>query len=313
MDAWGGGQHVTLPSGPVWVTWSRSSRGAGRPTLVLLHGAGQSSLSWSTTVAALRCEADVVAYDAHAHGLSAGNATCEALSKEALVGDCEALLALLRAGTLPGGVGAGREVVLAGHSMGGAVATWVAQRVAVRGLFVMDVVEGPALAGLAQTRAMLEARPVGFASTEAAVEWSLASGALHHRPSAQCSLPGQLRAASPAERAATGHALRWRTDVVACFAAWPGWFQGLSQAFCDLPLHNKVLLLAGADTMDKTLIVGQMQGRFKLIVLHELCVGHFVHEDAPQRTAAALALCLQRAAADPLAPLAAKGAAGAPR
>ena len=39
----------------------------------------------------------------------------------------------------------------------------------------------------------------------------------------------------------------------------------------------KLLLLAGTDRLDKDLLVGQMQGKFQLVVLP--AVGHVVQED----------------------------------
>lgn len=43
-------------------------------------------------------------------------------------------------------------------------------------------------------------------------------------------------------------------------------------------------MLAGTDRLDRELMIGQMQGKYQLVVLPE--VGHFLHEDAPVKTAA---------------------------
>ena len=45
----------------------------------------------------------------------------------------------------------------------------------------------------------------------------------------------------------------------------------------------KLLVLAGADRLDRELMIGQMQGKFQLVVIPE--AGHFVQEDVPERTA----------------------------
>ena len=44
------------------------------------------------------------------------------------------------------------------------------------GLVVIDVVEGTALSSLPHMQAVLRARPPGFATLEAAVEWAVSSG-----------------------------------------------------------------------------------------------------------------------------------------
>lgn len=77
---------------------------------------------------------------------------------------------------------------------------------------------------------------------------------------------------------------RWRTDLGATQPFWEGWFVGLSRKFLSAS-GGKLLILAGTDRLDKELMIGQMQGKYQLIVMPE--VGHFVHEDAPEKTAAA--------------------------
>lgn len=47
-------------------------------------------------------------------------------------------------------------------------------------------------------------------------------------------------------------------------------------------------MLAGTDRLDRELMIGQMQGKYQLLVLPE--VGHFVHEDAPEKCASAVSL-----------------------
>lgn len=47
-----------------------------------------------------------------------------------------------------------------------------------------------------------------------------------------------------------------------------------------------MLILAGTDRLDKTLMIGQMQGKFQLEVLPD--VGHMLHEDNPEKIAGLL-------------------------
>lgn len=83
----------------------------------------------------------------------------------------------------------------------------------------------------------------------------------------------------------------WRIDLSKSEVFWPGWFEGLSQKFLDL-YAPKLLLLAGIDNLDRTLTVGQMQGKFQMQVLSRC--GHAVHEDKPHEVAEVIASYLIR-------------------
>lgn len=74
----------------------------------------------------------------------------------------------------------------------------------------------------------------------------------------------------------------WRIDLSKSEQYWSGWFENLSQKFLDLRVP-KLLLLASIDGLDRTLTVGQMQGKFQLQVLARC--GHAVHEDRPHEVA----------------------------
>ncbi|GAB0097466.1 Protein phosphatase methylesterase 1 [Sergentomyia squamirostris] len=78
----------------------------------------------------------------------------------------------------------------------------------------------------------------------------------------------------------------WRIDLSKSEKFWAGWFEGLSQKFLDLPVA-KLLLLASIDGLDRTLTVGQMQGKFQMQVLARC--GHAVHEDRPSEVAEVIA------------------------
>lgn len=56
----------------------------------------------------------------------------------------------------------------------------------------------------------------------------------------------------------------------------------MSSSFLTLPAA-KLLVLAGTDRLDKDLMVGQMQGKFQLVVLP--AAGHVVQEDLPDHVA----------------------------
>lgn len=84
------------------------------------------------------------------------------------------------------------------------------------------------------------------------------------------------------EAAPTTKNFKWRIDLQNTEKYWPGWFEGLSELFLNLPVP-KLLLLASIDGLDRTLTVGQMQGKFQMQVLARC--GHAVHEDRPHEVA----------------------------
>ena len=54
-----------------------------------------------------------------------------------------------------------------------------------------------------------------------------------------------------------------------------GWFKGLSSSFLSVRAA-RLLVLAGTDRLDKELMIGQMQGKFQLVVVPD--TGHMIHE-----------------------------------
>lgn len=72
---------------------------------------------------------------------------------------------------------------------------------------------------------------------------------------------------------------------------WSGWFKDLSAKFLDIRVP-KLLLLASIDGLDRTLTVGQMQGKFQMQVLARC--GHVVHEDRPHEVAEVIASYMVR-------------------
>lgn len=63
-------------------------------------------------------------------------------------------------------------IILIGHSMGGAVAVEAAYLIpAVKGVCVIDVVEGTALESLSSMQSILRGRPSSFKSIEQAILW----------------------------------------------------------------------------------------------------------------------------------------------
>jgi len=173
-------------------------------------------------------------------------------------------------------------IILVGHSMGGAIATHVcaSERVAgVDGLVVIDVVEGTAMASLKTMPLYIAKLPTSFPSPEKAIQWSVKSNATRRKKSARVSVPP--RVVYNEER---GEWL-WRTDLKKSEVYWEEWYAGLSNKFLACK-GRKVLLLAGTDRLDTALTIGQMQGKFRLVVLPDC--RHCLQEDDPKYTAQVL-------------------------
>lgn len=88
------------------------------------------------------------------------------------------------------------------------------------------------------------------------------TGVCRSSEAASISLPSQLRK----ELAVTRERYVWRTDLASSAPYWKGWYLGLSQLFLSVKAP-KILMLAGSDRLDKTLTIGQMQGKFQMSLL----------------------------------------------
>ena len=190
------------------------------------------------------------------------------------------------------------------------------------GVAVLDVVEGTAMEALPGMKTIVEAQPKGFKSVEEAIRWHVEGNTIQNRESARRSVlplvvpnPNYEPAAkgengierdnedeeetmeemqddndgvhpdSKQSTSATQHAYLWRADLLSSAPYWSGWFESLSSRFLSVRCA-RLLLLAGTDRLDKDLMIGQMQGKYQLVVYQD--VGHCLQEDAPARTAQTL-------------------------
>ncbi|GAU98461.1 hypothetical protein RvY_09604 [Ramazzottius varieornatus] len=298
-------------------------KGAEGPILLMVHGAGFSGLSWAlftnamTSLLICRC----IAVDLRGHGDTITD-NDEDLSAEILSTDlADVAQFYLSDSTAP-------SIVLIGHSLGGAVCVHAASRGLIpglAGLVVIDVVEGTALESLSMMESLVRGRPSTFPSVENAIEWSFRTGHIKNPESARVSMVGQLKpmmetsddaksqpdirqtinttetimeddseqADSQVSSAAArpGTRLGWRIDLLKTQPFWQGWFTGLSEMFLSCPVP-KLLILAGMDRLDKDLSIGQMQGKFQMVVLPKS--GHAVQEDQPVKVAETLASFMLR-------------------
>ncbi|KAK1552382.1 hypothetical protein Q3G72_015729 [Acer saccharum] len=166
-------------------------------------------------------------------------------------------------------------IVLVGHSMGGSVAVHVAAKKTLRslaGLVVVDVVEGTAMASLIHMQKILSSRMQHFSSIEKAIEWNVKGGSLRNVDSARISIPSTLKF----DESKNCYVYRSRLEETDQY--WKGWYEGLSEKFLSSPVP-KLLLLAGTDRLDRSLTIGQMQGKFQMVVVRH--TGHAIQEDVP--------------------------------
>ncbi|PIV99216.1 MAG: hypothetical protein CO108_27695 [Deltaproteobacteria bacterium CG_4_9_14_3_um_filter_63_12] len=102
--------ELSLNGGRVWYRLGSEPLLPDRPTLVFVHGAGASSLTWLYQLRALRQSMNCVSIDLPGHGKSDECAKCASIADYAeRLAEILALLGL-------------EDVVLVGHSMGAAVA-----------------------------------------------------------------------------------------------------------------------------------------------------------------------------------------------
>lgn len=160
------------------------------PVLFLLHGGGFSALTWSLfsveLTSIIHCQ--VVAIDLRGHGDTVATDEQD-LSANTLATDVGRLYKKMYEGEVP------PNILLVGHSMGGAIAVHIANMRLIDtliGVTVIDVVEGTAMEALASMQSFLRSRPTHFKSVQQAIEWSVRSGQIRNLDSARVSMPGQI-------------------------------------------------------------------------------------------------------------------------
>ncbi|KAJ0641194.1 putative protein phosphatase methylesterase-1 [Helianthus annuus] len=108
------------------------------------------------------------------------------------------------------------------------------------------------------------------------IEWNVRSGSLRNIESARISIPGTVKYDDSQK------CYRHRARLEETEQYWRGWYEGLSEKFLSSPVP-KLLLLAGTDRLDRALTIGQMQGKFQMVVVRH--TGHAIQEDVPDEFA----------------------------
>ncbi len=155
---------------------------ADAPTVVLLHGGGQTRHSWSGTSAVLAgLGYRVLNYDARGHGDSDWSAS-GAYTLDDRVGDLRAV------------IGDARPVALVGASLGGATSLHaVAGGLDAAAIVLVDIVPQPEPEGIARIVNFMRAHTNGFATLDEAVEAVAAYNPARKRPRDPSGLMKNLR------------------------------------------------------------------------------------------------------------------------
>ncbi|PWA99187.1 esterase/lipase/thioesterase family protein [Artemisia annua] len=260
---------VSIPdSNDVFHVYTAGNEG---PVVFCLHGGGYSGLSFAISARVIKEKARVVAMDLRGHGKSSTENEVD-MSIETLCNDVQAVVKTMYGDSPP-------AIVLVGHSMGGSVAVHLAAKKmlpSLAGLVVVDVVEGTAMASLMHMQKILSNRMQYFPSIEKAIEWNVRGGSLRNIESARISIPGTVTFDDSQQ------CYRHRARLEETEQYWRGWYEGLSEKFLSSPVP-KLLLLAGTDRLDRALTIGQMQGKFQMIVVRH--TGHAIQEDVPDEFA----------------------------
>lgn len=179
------------------------------------------------------------------------------------------------------------DILLLGHSMGGTLMAKYANdkqkpaNFAIRGLIVVDAVEGYAKQSLTSMHSLLSIWPTSFRTEQDAVSWHLKKGhLLRNERSAAISVPPLFVEDSKTKL------LHWKLDLSRTSSNWDNWFANLDDYFVSAPAA-RLLILAGVGRLDTALTKAQMQGKFQLVVVNE--AGHFIQEDTPAKCAEAVA------------------------
>ncbi|KAH8700676.1 putative ribosomal protein/carboxylic ester hydrolase [Talaromyces proteolyticus] len=259
------------------------------PLFVTHHGAGSSGLSFAACATEIRKilpDAGILSFDARHHGSttvqsSSGEAKAPNYKLDTLSRD---VVFVVRETQVKMGWQELPDIVLVGHSLGGAVITDVAKNgklgSKVLAYAVLDVVEGSAMDALQSMDTYLSTRPTKFASLSSAIDWHIRSRTIRNNISARVSVPSLLK--EEEDPSDPSRPWVWRTNLAETKPFWEDWFIGLSRKFLEAK-GGKLLILAGTDRLDKELLIAQMQGKYSLQVLPS--AGHFVQEDQPAKTA----------------------------
>ncbi|GME68280.1 unnamed protein product [[Candida] boidinii] len=163
---------------------------------------------------------------------------------------------------------------LIGHSLGGSVLTNCLHDLKnglfksrpdiyslVKGLTMIDIVEETAIKSLHHMNTFLNNLPKNFNTLSDSINWHMKNNLINNLNSARISIPSYLF------KDAKDSKYYWICKLNQTEPFWFNWFKNLSSNFIKLPNKiSKLLILANNDNLDKDLMIGQMQGKYQLVV-----------------------------------------------
>lgn len=280
-------QDVFMSSdGTKFQTYYAPSESSTAPTLIFHHGAGSSSMTFCWLVRFLKGDTpeetpNIFLFDVRGHGHSSLPTPVD-FGLLTLTADFSFVI-----NEFCSRHKSDTAIFLIGHSLGGAVLTNFISNCDyspynIQGLAMVDIVEETAVRALLSMSSFVKKRPESFLSYAEAIQWHLHSQLLRNEQSAKISVCDLLK------RDKNGY-LVWKTELSTMSPDWDSWFVNLSDKFitCDRNSKQKIaklLILSGNDILDKNLIIGQMQGKYQLIVFNNSSdAGHFLQEDIPKQ------------------------------
>jgi protein phosphatase methylesterase 1 len=208
------------------------------------------------------------------------------------------------------------SIFLIGHSLGGSILTKFVSNSTknsyykyIKGLIIIDIVEETAIKSLSSMNSYLNNLPKSFNSIQDAINWHLNNHLINNLQSCKVSIPSIINYDSINKN------YKFIINLNNTKSFWNDWFIGLSDKFIKIPNKiSKLLILANNDYLDKDLIIGQMQGKYQLIVFHSndlnlkniittstttinndsKKIGHFIHEDIPNKLSISLLEFVER-------------------
>ncbi|CAI4966983.1 ANM_HP_G0075600.mRNA.1.CDS.1 [Saccharomyces cerevisiae] len=275
--------YYTLPT-------SLLSNTTSIPIFIFHHGAGSSGLSFANLAKELNTKLEgrcgCFAFDARGHAETkfkkADAPIC--FDRDSFIKDFVSLLNYWFKSKISQEPLQKVSVILIGHSLGGSICTFAYPKLStelqkkILGITMLDIVEEAAITALNKVEHFLQNTPNVFESINDAVDWHVQHALSRLRSSAEIAIPALF---APLK---SGKVVRI-TNLKTFSPFWDTWFTDLSHSFVGLPV-SKLLILAGNENLDKELIVGQMQGKYQLVVFQDS--GHFIQEDSPIKTAITL-------------------------
>ncbi|KTW30698.1 hypothetical protein T552_00410 [Pneumocystis carinii B80] len=288
---WSGYFERSLKIGPfqVYLTLpklSETKEETGMAFFIMHHGAGSCGLSFAclakeiTEITNGSC--GIISFDVRGHGVS-DEVFRNGLLDLGLEELCKDFVRIVQLVFQEFGLDDISEIILVGHSIGGAVLSHVAKNQLlpnILGCAVLDIVEGSAINSFSTMMYHLLKRPKSFNTIQEAIDWHLKNKILKNEQSAKVSVPLLFKKQISTDTNKTKWV--WKVNLNETEHFWHEWLNDLSNCFLAIP-SAKLLILSSKDRLDKTLMIAQMQGKFQLITFQN--TSHFIHEDLPELTA----------------------------